>query len=287
MEKNVARGQCFAELSSLLKDTEKGARWHTDPDMEVGEKTKFGTLYNSIAAMSAVLSVLALHEMGEFDNVHERNEKIHRFEHVIFKMISDMQGSNEFDHDVVEFRLDQISPVTICDIKTHFWKEYEGACETRWTNMAFDNSHKNQIKLRSEVQGAAADVAKSPKKVKSEGGDHAKETESEIPEDEQNRNTVADNGIDAATLIGGDLGPVRKRYRTSVIDASNNKLIYEKFFIADVGSRADKMDKATAEALEKRGEEELKVKEDVMAHINGTFYINMKLLRKTLEYLKV
>lgn len=284
MDKTVQRGQCFSELSVLLKDTEKGVRWHTDPDLEVGEKTKFGTLYNSVAAMSALLSVVAMHEMAEFENPHERNEKIHRFEHIIFRMISDMQGSNEYDHDVVEFRLDQITPVTICDLKYHFWKEFEGACETRWTSMAFDKAHKNQIKLRSDVSKSQSKI---PKEVKTAGGNRAAETEPTVPNDDENRNTVEDKGIDSATLIGGDLGPMRIRYRATVIDSSHDKLLFEKIFEADIGSRADILDKTTKEALERRGEEELKVKEDVMAHINGTFYLNMKLLRKTLEYLKV
>jgi len=280
MEKSVERSQCFAGLAAMLKDTEKGARWHTDPDMEVGEKAKFGALYNSVAAMSALLSVVSMHEMKQFENPHERKEKMHRFEHVIFKMISDMQGSNEYDHDIVEFRLDQIGPVTICDTVTHFWKEFEGSCETRWTNMAFDEAHKNQIKLRSNISSP-------PRDVKPEGGDRATDTEASIPEDKENRNTVDDMGVDIATLIGGDLGPTKKRYKTFVIDASNDKTVFEKYFVTEVGSRADAMDLATKEALVERGKEELKVKEDVMAYVNGTFYINMKLLKKTLELIKV
>lgn len=230
--------------------------------------------------MSALVSVVARDNIEYFDNPHEKKEKIHRFSHVIYKMISDLQGSNPFDHDVVEFRLDQITPVTICDITTHFWKEFEGSCETRWTTMAFDKKHSNQIKLRSNISGP-------PRIVETEGGDKAKDTEPTIPENEESRDTVEDEGIDKSTLIGGDLGPSKKRYRTTVIDSSNDKVVYESNFIADGSSRGGMMDDATKEGLDARGKEEVKVKEQIMAHINGTFYINMKILRASLDLLKV
>lgn len=270
LEEGPTRSQCFADIFTLLEDAEIGTKWAHAPEVEVDEKSKYGTLFNCIAAMSAHLSLITKDNLKYVKNIKDKGEKIKNFEHIIYRMIADLQGSNEYDYDLVEFRLGQVTPVEICDVNMHFWKEFTGNCETRWTIMANDQNKHKKVILRSNVAKSfwnnSDDVV--------------------IPDTDDDRDMVEDSGIDAELRLGNDIQPWHKRYRAQIYDVVNDKVLFQEYADTPTASRGDTLDKLTQKALDRRGKEELKVKNEIMKFINSTYYPNMKLLRTTLDILK-
>ena len=53
----------------------------------------------------------------------------------------------DYERDITTWRLDQITPVQICEITQHFSKKFEGVCETRWHR---DTGLKNEDEFNDE-----------------------------------------------------------------------------------------------------------------------------------------
>ena len=147
------RSKCFYKLLDFLKGAKRDFRWNISPSVSKQERPKFGTMYLSFTAMSVLLSSISSLNMKYVDDRFTKETWIRDFSNEI-----DTINNMLFDYErgITVWRLDQITPVQICEITQYFWKNYEGVCETRWRrdtglenedetdNNSNDNSNDNQ-----------------------------------------------------------------------------------------------------------------------------------------------
>ena len=226
------RSKCFYKLLDFLKGAKRDFMWNISPSVSKQERPKFGTMYLSFTAMSVLLSSISSLNMKCVDDRFTKETWILDFSNEIDN-INNMLF--DYERDITVWRLDQITPVQICEITQYFWKNYEGVCETRW---------RRDIALENE--------------------DEADNNSNGNSNDNQTTfgySSFNDFVFSVVDKIGRDADPFEKFYKGKVIDTIQKKILFEKVeYVKNSDIRGNKLNILLREGMKKRGEHEKRVR---------------------------
>jgi len=230
MHLNLRRLQCFYNIAEVIRGAKQSFVWDTSSAVSKGYRARVGTLYLSFSSMSAIISSIAI---KNFEYLNE-NKKIKSW---VEKFRSLMEKLKTlffvYRSAVTTWRLDQISPVKICEIKPVFWKEFKGVCETRWK--------------RSNI--------------------------AEFENLEFDDNSDDDPTLNIIDGIGGRTHFNIQRYRGEVFDdVTKETLYFKEVTVNDVDTRGNKLNEIYREGIEKRGIQARKIEKDMDGFHNRTIY---------------
>ncbi|XP_065662354.1 uncharacterized protein LOC100201886 isoform X2 [Hydra vulgaris] len=182
---------CFSAVADTMNDATRDFRWSIDPTISKVSRIKYGTMFLTLAVFDAHISLVAI--KSPFEKKYELKKQLSFLFERFYSIMYD------FEKALDVWRLNQISPVKICEVHIIMWKEFEGTCETRWRR-AID-----------EVENKTVD-----------GINSAYDVESLIDE--------------KVEKIGSNLLQ-KKKYQASVYDFVNDHQVFQEDIILDTGSR--------------------------------------------------
>lgn len=186
----------------------------------------------SFTAFSALSSSISSLNIKYVENKFTREKWIRDFTQEM-ERINNMLF--DYERDITTWRLDQITPVQICEITQHFSKKFEGVCETRW---------RRDIALENE--------------------DEADNNSNGNSNDNQTTfgySSFNDFVFSVVDKIGRDADPFEKFYKGKVIDTIQKKILFEKVeYVKNSDIRGNKLNILLREGMKKRGEHEKRVR---------------------------
>ena len=247
------KSKCFYRILDVVKGAKRDFMWNISPSVSKQERPKFGTMYLSFTAMSVLLSSVSSLNMKYADDRFTKETWIRDFSNEI-----DMINNMLFDYErgIIVWRLDQITPVQICEITQYFWKNYEGVCETRWRrDTGLENEADNDSNANSNDNQTTFDYS-----------------------------SFNDSVLNVVDKIGRDANPFDKFYKGKVIDKVQKKILFEKGeYVNNSDIRGNKLNVLLREGMKKRGEHEKSVRAIVESFNKNT----IKLVRQLItEYHK-
>ena len=246
------RGGCFYEFKEFLKGAKRDFTWNISPFISKEEKPKFGTLYLSFTAFSALLSSISSLNIKYVENKFTREKWIRDFTHEM-ERINNMLF--DYERDITTWRLDQITPVQVCEITQHFWKKFEGVCETRWRR---DTGLENEDEFNDD------------KKFNLNNNQF-----------EHGFSGFEEPVFNDADKIGSDANSSEKLFEGEVIDKVQKKVLFKKEeYVNNVDIRGNKLNKLFREGVRKRGEHERHVHRMMKSFNNSTLYAVQQLVMK-------
>ena len=239
-ENNKRQAICFSRLLKTLEAGKRDVSWlKTTSDEEEGGRAKFGLYLTAYAAMAAHISKLALAS----SKVYERKDLKAMKNNLDTILKYYLKVLNEYEYEDLLRRLGQLRSVKICEVRTHFWKEFEQVCEFRW-------------RRSSEVDNDIdADIEK-------------------FHDD--------DSALDIADRIGGGVDNSKIRYHGTVIDEAHGNVIFDKYLDTKVETKGQAVQTLFEEGIEARGKEEKKIRKNLEEFHNETVILVRRLINKSL-----
>ena len=249
------RGECLYKFKEMLKGAKRDFTWSISSFVSKEERSKFGTLYLSFTALAALLSSMSSLNIKYVRYKFTRETWIRDFTHEM-KRINNMLV--DYEIAITTWRLDQITPVQICEITQHFWKKFEGVCETRWRR---DTGLENENEFN-----------------------HDKKFNLNDNQVEHGFTGFGDFVFPYVDKIGSDTISFEKLYEGKVIDNVQKKVIFKKEeYVNNADNRGNKLNKLFREGTRKRAEHEKYVRRIVESFNNSTIYAVRQLV---IEYYK-
>ena len=232
------RARCFYQFLPRLESMSRDLKWTEEPDLYREGKGKFGTMFLSFVAMSTHIVIAALDNVKLYkDQLKEdkATEELHAFlrkchDHFFI-----------YEKDIMQWRLDQITAVELCEVTLHLWKEFEQSCESRWRRSIDDEENEEE-------------------NVLVDSGD----------DDSSADDDFDDILFSKADGIGGLGDPRNKRYRARVFDDVTKTVIFEKEADVIGSERSILLQKLWEEAVVARGKVENKVRAQLNKFNNET-----------------
>lgn len=262
MKPSRERAQCFFHLAPLVLDLETGSRWLTLPEISIELKAKFGTMYNTIALLISHLALIAKENFQVFEDPILTQFKLHGYRKALENV---NRMLHDFDVDIINWRVDAVSPPIICEITQKFWKEFVGVCETRW---------RRSIDINDEP-----DTNKKTFIGVAENGDV-------ISEEDEYKTREDDTILNSADRIGTSCAQNCIQFRVQVVDTAIDKVLYENYKYTAKTAKAETMNMLVTRANIVRGDEANKIKHKVTKLANDTFTPNGKMIIRALAMLK-
>ena len=254
MELMTRRAYCFYQFVEKLGNVKRDLKWETDPMLSKEGRAKFGFMLYSFMGMTSHIAIIALENFKLFKDDALIEKAKAEFSALIHKEIDIL---HEHENDLITWRLDQITPVTICEIKLLFWKEFEQTCETRW---------RRNIEEDDEV-ASGNDLINHKK----------------ICEDCEEDNFISLNKVDR---IGGLTDKRNMLFRGTVVDHVTNRVIFKQESEVTGSERGKVLQNLFLAGIKARGKEEVKIREITENNNNGTVTVTRDILNKLLALLK-
>ncbi|XP_065647804.1 uncharacterized protein LOC100209363 [Hydra vulgaris] len=182
---------CFSVVADTLRDATRDFTWSYDPTIFKWDRIKYGTMFLTLAVFEAHISLVA--KQAPLAKKYEFGKRygfiFDRFNSLMF----------DFENALNAWRLDQVTPVKICEVHSVMWKEFEGTCETRWRRSADEDE-----KGISSGMGSSYDVE-----------------------------SLIDEKVEK---LGSNLFH-KKKYKATVYDSVSDHQVFQEEIILDTGSR--------------------------------------------------
>lgn len=279
--RNRRRAICFHNLVNRLEDKQNNVLWNYAPDIDREEKGKWGTLFLVTMTMNTLLSATITSNMQYYGNA--RKAKV--WQKNLFEFFAHWHGLlYAYEKDVSRWRLDQISPVNICEEKEYFWKKFSQTCETRWKRSNIVQGKESQeIEKRHIVKNP---LFESRRKIEprlsiiADKFDQVTQKSTLLIEEEDNGADNPDNdpSLNVADGIGGVLANT-KIFSGKVVDSVLGETVFDKeVTVQEHERRGDYLLTLTKEGMEARGKYETKIKNQMDIFNNGTALIVREVL---------
>ena len=252
MALTTRRAYCFYQFVEKLGSVKRDLKWEIGPETKEG-RAKFGFMFYTLMGITSHIVIIAL-----------ENFKLFKDDALTVKAKAEFYAlvQNEIDiifeqeDALVTWRLDQITPVTICEVKLVFWKEFEQTCETRW---------RRSIEEDDEV-ASGNDLINHKK----------------ICEDCEDDNFIS---LDKVDRIGGLTDKRNMLFQASVIDHVTNRVIFKQESEGRGSERGNVLHHLFLAGMKARGREEIKIRKFTENINNGTVTVARDILNKLLPLL--
>ena len=137
----------------------------------------------------------------------------------------------DYERGIIVWRIDQITQVQICEIIQHFWKNFEGVCQTRWRR---DTGSANEY-----------------------GFDNDSKVNSDDNKMKLGYSGFEDFAINALDKIGNEKNLSGKLYKGKVIDIVQENVSFDEVeFVDNADIRGKKLNNLFREGIKRRVEHE-------------------------------
>ena len=235
-ENNMKQAISFTRLLKTIEAGKRDASWlKSTSDEEQGGRAKYGIYLTAYVAMPAHISelVVSSSQVYETKDVKIMQDDLESIMKYFIKVLADYEGK-----DILR-RLGQLRSVKICEVRTHFWKEFDQVCEFRWRRSS--------------------------------------EVDNDIDADIE-RFYDDDSALNIADKIGREVDNSKIRYHGTVIDEAHGNVVFDKYLVTNMETKGQAVQTLFEEGIGVRGKEEKKIAKDLEEFHNGTVTLVRRLL---------